>query len=82
MRELGAFDYALVGAVSVLAYLQLPWRPAIRGHLRGLVAAVLRVVGALTSLPTWAYVLVGLGVGVVLVVGIVESPALLATEEH
>lgn len=82
MRELDAFDYALVAAVALLGYLQLPWRPAIRRHLRALVAALLWFLGGILSLPTWAYVLVGLFVGVVLLVAIVESPALLATDEH
>ena len=35
MREPDALDYALIAAVTLLAYLHLPWRPAIRWTLRG-----------------------------------------------
>lgn len=35
MREPDALDYALICAVALLAYLHLPWRPAIRRTLRG-----------------------------------------------
>jgi hypothetical protein len=34
MRDPDALDYALICSVTVLAYLQLPWRPEIRAALR------------------------------------------------
>ncbi|SDN03198.1 hypothetical protein SAMN04487949_3234 [Halogranum gelatinilyticum] len=40
MRPLDTFDYLLVCGMSVLAYLQLPWRPQIRESLRSGVALV------------------------------------------
>lgn len=40
LRDPDAFDYAVVGALALLFYLQLPWRPAIRRSLRGAVATI------------------------------------------
>ena len=40
MRPLDTFDYLIVCGMSVLAYLQLPWRPQIREGLRSGVALV------------------------------------------
>lgn len=48
-RDLEAFDYAVVAALSLLFYLELPWRPAIRRTLRGTVAGVVGAVAAVVD---------------------------------
>jgi len=78
VRDLDGFDYAVVAAVAALAYLQLPWRPAIRARLRWAAAAVESALVAVTTAEPWVYVLVGLLLGVIALVAIVESPALIA----
>ncbi|WP_129112585.1 hypothetical protein [Halegenticoccus tardaugens] len=40
MRRPDALDYALVSAVTLLAYLQLPWRPEIRERLRSVAGSI------------------------------------------
>ncbi|MFC4357950.1 hypothetical protein ACFO0N_08315 [Halobium salinum] len=76
MRELDTFDYAVVAAVAALAYVQLPWRPAIRRTLREtvarLAAAASTVVGTVSGVDAEvAVVLLGV-VAVGLVVYLVE----------
>jgi hypothetical protein len=68
MRAPDTLDYVLIAAITVLAYLHLPWRPQIRDALRGGVSAV----ASLFS-PTPESLVVGLvAVGVVLLVLLVE----------
>ena len=42
MRQRDAVDYALLSAVTLLVYLQLPFRPAIRRVLRGAAGTAVR----------------------------------------
>lgn len=76
LRDPDALDYALIGAVTVLAYLQTPWRPEVRAALRDLaasvVAAVDGLVGFLTGVETNLYVVLALLLGVAFLVAIVE----------
>lgn len=78
LRDRDVVDYAFVGVVTLLAYLELPWRPEIRQWLRSVVATVVVVlefaVGVVFGQPIWVYVLVGLLLGVGILVALVELP--------
>lgn len=82
VRDLDGFDYAVVAAIAALAYLQLPWRPTIRARLRTVADHLGGAAAAVTNAEPWVYALVGLVLGAVAVVAIVESPALLVGEDR
>lgn len=68
MRTLDTLDYAFVVAITVLAYLNLPWRPEIR---RGLREGVSTAASLLSPTPESLVVSVAV-VGVALLVLLVE----------
>ena len=68
MRTLDTLDYAFVAAITVLAYLNLPWRADIR---RGLREGVSTVASLLSPTPESLVVSVAV-VGVALLVLLVE----------
>lgn len=76
MRNPDTLDYALICAVTVLAYLELPWRPQIRAALRGAVGGVVGAVDGVTvfllGVAVDFYVVVALLLGVAFLVAIVE----------
>jgi hypothetical protein len=70
MRELDAFDYAVVFALTLLAYLELPWRPSVRGLLRWLAGmAWTATAGREVELAVAGFVLVGVAFLAMLVRG-------------
>jgi hypothetical protein len=69
MRDLDTFDYAVVVVLTALAYVHLPWRPAIRQSLREAAAALVATVTAVDV--EVALVLLGL-FAIALVVYLVE----------
>jgi hypothetical protein len=68
MRQPDALDYLLIGAVTVLAYLELPFRPEIRQWLRSLPARLMALLAQFDQAdPTKK---AGAGVLVALLVGL------------
>lgn len=74
LRDRDALDYLVVGVVTVLVYLELPWRPAIRGWLRDVAATLVAITEFVFGQPVWVYVIAGLLLGVVILVALVELP--------
>lgn len=71
-RERDAVDYALLGAVTLLAYLHLPFRPAIRESLRGVAGTAVRHVERSPTLAAGVAVVVVAAVGGAFVAGLVR----------
>ena len=78
LRDRDAVDYLAIGVVTLLAYLQLPWRPEIRQWLRSVAATAVALVEFLLRFvfgqPLWVYVILGLLLGVAILVALVELP--------
>lgn len=74
LRDRDAIDYLVVGVVTVLVYLELPWRPAIRRWLRDVAATLVAVPVFVFGQPVWVYVIAGLLLGLVILVALVELP--------
>jgi hypothetical protein len=73
MRELDAFDYAVVFVLTLLAYLELPWRPSIRAQLRWLAGvAWTGAAGREVELAVVGFVLIAVAFLAVLVRGAPE----------
>ncbi|QLG61565.1 hypothetical protein [Halorarum salinum] len=72
VRERDAVDYALVGAVTLLLYLRLPFRPAIRDRLRWIVDSVATWIEESPEAVVATFVVVVALVGAAFVLGVVR----------
>lgn len=78
LRDRDAVDYLGIGVVTLLVYLHLPWRPAIRRFLRDVTTTLLTagefLVRVVIGQPLWVYVIAGVLVGLGILVAMVELP--------
>ncbi|WP_435124720.1 hypothetical protein [Halobaculum sp. D14] len=72
VRERDVVDYLLVSAVTALAYLHLPFRPAIREWLRSTAAAVVAYIDNSPEVVVAAAVVVVAVCGAAFVAGLVR----------